>query len=67
MATDGATWVAQNFPSGSGRALTSFGEPCPRGLLEFQNSEAIFYVRPVQAKRTFFLSSGFWQGCLWLH
>ena len=46
MATDAATWVPQNCPSGSGRALTLIWDPCPHGLLELQNSTAIFYIFP---------------------
>ena len=63
MATDAATWAPQDFPSGGGRALTLIRDPCPHGLLELQSYTAIFDVRHVQAKCTFFLSSRFWQGC----
>ena len=36
-------------------------DPCLRGPVELQNSEVIFYMRPVQVKRYFFLTSRLWQ------
>ena len=66
LAITAARRAAYLFLFGRLLFLALIWDPCPRGLLEFQNLRAAFDLRPVRVKSTFFGASRFWQAPLGL-